>query len=452
MPEALAPPAVHLPASAGEALLQCVGEVFDRRLARPSPAPLAVGFSGGGDSLALLLATRAWAQAAGRPVLVLTVDHRINPDGVAWTRRAGSLCTELGVGFRALAWDGPKPQTGVQAAARRARHALMAVAAREAGAAVLLLGHTLDDLIEAAWMRGQGSSVGAPREWAPSPVWPEGRGVLLLRPLLAMRRAGLRRLLSASGLGWFEDPANADPRFLRSQARQELQASEILPGAAPGFGAAPGAEADAAGVVRIRRDSLCAAGPESGRRLLAMACVAAGGGERLPRTAPLERLRQRLCAGEGFAATLAGAQLEASGEIVITRDIGQARRLGVGPIPLLQGKPAVWDGRFEVMSRRPGSEARPLAGLMSRLDAASRAALAGLPIRARGALPAVVLADGTVTCPILAQGPWVFARSLVGGRLEAACGGIAREPAPAATHMAEWRSAPYLRPKSPQAV
>jgi tRNA(Ile)-lysidine synthase TilS/MesJ len=36
---------------------------------------VAVALSGGGDSLALLLASTAWASHVGRDLLVLTVDH-----------------------------------------------------------------------------------------------------------------------------------------------------------------------------------------------------------------------------------------------------------------------------------------------------------------------------------------------------------------------------------------
>jgi 3'-phosphoadenosine 5'-phosphosulfate sulfotransferase (PAPS reductase)/FAD synthetase len=40
---------------------------LDRRLRPDAAAPLAVGFSGGGDSLALLILTLDWARAHGRP-------------------------------------------------------------------------------------------------------------------------------------------------------------------------------------------------------------------------------------------------------------------------------------------------------------------------------------------------------------------------------------------------
>jgi tRNA(Ile)-lysidine synthase len=414
------PAAITDPAdAAGAAILDRIADILDRRLDRDSRAPLAVGFSGGGDSLALLLAARAWAARAGRPLLALTVDHGLNPSSAAWTHQAASVARRLGVRFQAMKWEGDKPASGLSAAARRARHTLLAEAAREAGASVLLFGHTLDDVREAAWMRGRGSSVGDPREWAPSPVWPEGRGVFLLRPLIGIGRMELRSLIGLSGLPWIEDPANADDRFLRSRARRAGLAAAVFASEAPG--PAGDFEVDAAGAVRLDRRAALDG------RLLAMACVVAGGGSRLPRSDEIERLRSRIGTGEQFAATLAGARLEAGESVTICRDPGgvrtEHRRLDPGQV-------TVWDGRFEIGSDRPGAAVRPLGGMMSALDKRSHERLRVFAPSARRALPALVQADGTVTCPILAQDAFGWARTLVSGRLEAACGRIAREPAP----------------------
>ena len=199
-----------------------VAAALDRRLRPAAAAPLAVGFSGGGDSLALLILTLDWARAHGRAVVALTVDHQLNPASAAWTAQAVAKARALGAQARALAWTGPKPGSGLSAAARAARHALLADAAREAGARVLLLGHTADDLAEAALMRAGGSTVPDPRDWSPSPAWPQGRGLFVLRPLLAARRGALRDWLAARGETWLDDPANDDPKSARARARARL--------------------------------------------------------------------------------------------------------------------------------------------------------------------------------------------------------------------------------------
>ncbi|MCG8442826.1 MAG: tRNA(Ile)-lysidine synthetase, partial [Caulobacterales bacterium] len=44
---------------------------------------MAVAFSGGGDSAALLLIARDWARASGRALVALIVDHDLRPDAAA---------------------------------------------------------------------------------------------------------------------------------------------------------------------------------------------------------------------------------------------------------------------------------------------------------------------------------------------------------------------------------
>jgi tRNA(Ile)-lysidine synthase len=404
---------------AGRRLLERCGAALERRLDPSSRAPVCVGFSGGSDSLALLLAARAWAQQAGRPVLALTVDHGLQPPSAAWTQDAGRTARRLGVGFRALVWQGSKPQTGLPAAARRARHALLAQAAREAGARVLLLGHTGDDLIEAERMREAGLSVGSPREWAPSPVWPEGRDIFLLRPLLEQRRADLRQILAEHRFSWIEDPANEDLRFARARARIHLPSPLEGEGSREGgYGAAPlprPLPLEGEGEFRASRDLFADPG------LLGIACVCAGGAERPPRRARTERLAGRIASGEAFTATLAGARIEVADNVLISRDPGRVRQV----MALAPGQEAVWDGRFLARSDR-ACVVRPLSGAMSRLPARERAALRAIPATARPGLP-LFQSGETVTCPILAQSAWASVRSLVGGRLAGACGRFARE-------------------------
>ncbi|PZQ62462.1 MAG: tRNA lysidine(34) synthetase TilS [Phenylobacterium zucineum] len=390
-------------------------DALDRRLLRDRPAPVAVALSGGGDSLALTLIADAWAREAGRELLILTVDHGLRPESRAWTASCRELAARLGRPFRVLAWDGDKPATGLPAAARAARHALLADAAREAGARVVLLGHTADDLAEAAAMRAAGSTTPSPREWSPSPAWPEGRGVFLLRPLLTAGRAELRDYLTALGERWVDDPANTDPRYARARARLAGAAQAAPDEPAPLELAAQARETF--GVITLARGALRAATPDDARRFVAMASVSAGGGDRLPATTRVAALAERLRGEDAVVATLAGARVEAdAAEVRLFREAGEVGRGGLREVEL----PGVWDGRFELGG---AGRVRRLHGLAGRLPRAQQAALRGVPAAARGALPAVIGDDGAVGCPALTGAP-----SLVGERLRTAAGLVAREP------------------------
>jgi tRNA(Ile)-lysidine synthase len=408
-------------------------EAFERRLRPDLSAPIAVGFSGGGDSLAALLAAKAWADRCGRALIVLTVDHRLQPASVAWTKFAAETAARLGVRFRPLAWEGDKPERGLPAAARDARHRLLAQAAREAGARAIVLGHTADDVLEAEVMRGWGSNLGRLREWSPSPVWPEGRDLFLLRPLLGERRAALRDWLAARGERWIDDPANLDSVQTRARARAQLAGGGEAPTLTLDDKAAAclarSVTAGAGGVLSLDRQALRTAAPGPLRRVLAVAALSAGGGCRPPRGPRLEALAARLTGPDRVSATLCGAKIVADdAQVLFARNAGEAARGGLQPLALPPGEMVVWDGRFEMIADRPGLTARPLGGLAARLAPAERRAVAVLRPLARPALPAVVGSDGRVSCSILAGG-CVQARDLVQGRMLAACGAISKEPA-----------------------
>ena len=403
-----------------------VHAILDRRLRRDSVAPLAVGLSGGGDSHALTLMTASWAREHGRRLVVLTVDHGLRPESRAWTEACSALACRLGLEFHALEWTGEKPARGLPAAAREARHRLLADAARALGARVILLGHTASDLDEAAAMRAEGSSTPSPREWSPSPAWPQGRDVFLLRPMLTLGRAEIRAWLETRGEGWIEDPSNIDLRFARARARasaapERLDASARLPGGLADL--ARTVATDAAGVLSIPRKALSAA---EAPRLIAAASLCAAGSSRPPRRDRLERLIAVLQGSEAVTTTLCGARIEADArEVRFMREPGEMARGGLADLELTG--PGVWDGRFEIVTSRP-ARVTALAGHAASLPDVQRRALRSFPAHARGALPAIIDDTGDVACPALTALEGVAVRPLALDRLLSACGVIDREP------------------------
>ena len=403
------------------------------RLDTTSAAPLALGLSGGGDSLALLGLVADWCARMGRPLLALTVDHGLSAESAAWTARAGRMAADVGASWRPLAWAGPKPSVGLPAAARAQRHARLAQAARQAGARVVLLAHTADDHAETEALRGgDAPAIGRLREWAPSPAWPEGRGVFLLRLLLGVSRAELRARLVGRGLDWVDDPANLDHRFARARLRaQGVGRSPPAQDPLAGFG-----EALADGRVILPRRRLVRGAPDALRSLAAaLACAAGAPGP--PRGRPLADLLDRLADGDPTSsttassatpviATLNGARVQAlDGEVVVGRDLG---REPPAEVALRPGEPEVWDGRFEAVASEPGWSVGAADGRLSRLPPAERLALSSLPPALRRAHP-VFLRDRHIRL----QPEGADLRALAPARFDAAIGRIATECALRAT-------------------
>ena len=186
---------------------------------------LAVGVSGGADSVALLCALHERSSQLG---LVLHVAHLHH--GLRGAEADGdlefvcALAAELGVPFQQARVDAgaeaERAGESIEEAARRLRYGwfrqLMASGEVEAVATA----HTQDDQAETvcakflrgAWTEGL-SGIHPTVEFA------EGR---IVRPLLGATRAEVEAYLKALGQGWREDSSNRDVAFTRNRIRHEL--------------------------------------------------------------------------------------------------------------------------------------------------------------------------------------------------------------------------------------
>jgi tRNA(Ile)-lysidine synthase len=203
---------------------------LDFALLRPGMR-LAVGLSGGADSVALL---RTLAERSRELGLVLHAAHLHH--GLRGAEADGDLefARELSVGLGITFHEArvdignesqANPQSGktaetLEEAARRVRYAwfreLMAAGKVDAVATA----HTLDDQAETvlgkflrgAWTEGLAGI---------SPVldFPEGR---ILRPLLSTTRGEVEKYLKSLGQTWREDSSNRHLTFTRNRIRHEL--------------------------------------------------------------------------------------------------------------------------------------------------------------------------------------------------------------------------------------
>ncbi|WP_417310668.1 tRNA lysidine(34) synthetase TilS [Devosia sp.] len=180
----------------------------------------ALAVSGGTDSLALLELTRQAAARTGRydAITVYAVDHGLRPEAADEAAFVLDTARRMGFAARGLRWEGAKPETGIQAAARAARYRLFAAAMAEDGAGQLLTAHHRDDQAETVLMRlAHGSGLtGLSGIHTHATV----DGCAIYRPLLGLGRADLAAVVAAAGLTPVDDPSNADPSYERVRWRQ----------------------------------------------------------------------------------------------------------------------------------------------------------------------------------------------------------------------------------------
>ena len=173
-----------------------------------------VAVSGGPDSVALLDLLAQTVDVHGQELVVAHVDHGIQPDSARVAEQVQALAQRYQLPFHGGRL-GLGPATG-ETRAREERYAWLEGLRLDLGAGFIFTAHHADDQIETVLMRVLAGS-GPAGLAGMAPV----RGPLL-RPLLSFRRAELLSHLEEAGLGWWLDPANSDPRHLRSWIRTAL--------------------------------------------------------------------------------------------------------------------------------------------------------------------------------------------------------------------------------------
>ena len=329
-------------------------------------AHVAFAVSGGPDSTALTLLARRWLDAAPESapqITVLTVDHRLRDTSAAEAAWVAHLAARLGFPHRILAWEGAKPKTGVQAAARSARYDLMTSFCRGRAIPAIATAHTLDDQAETFVMRlARGSGLDGLAAMA---VKSRRSGIDLLRPLLGVTRARLIDFLRAEGQDWIEDPSNRDKTYERVRVRGALAAAEKLGLARDSLAlsaARLGRARDALeqmtaeflaanltvhceGFGEMPLDTLLLAPEDVALRALARITLAFGGRAAPPQLAKIEAAYKKL-GRHPRTVTLGGCEIGLHGDrLTVAREFGRMDR---STHPLSPGERLLWDGRFTV--------------------------------------------------------------------------------------------------------
>ena len=177
-----------------------------------------VACSGGADSLALASAAVFEGHKLGLRVVGVTVDHGLQEGSADQADRVVSQLAALGVDETLTARVQVDVASGLgpEAAAREARYAVLEEVAARLGAAVVLLGHTLDDQAETVLLGlARGSGGRSLQGMRP------GFGVFA-RPLLGVRRADTVTACQVEGLVVWDDPHNRDPGYTRVRVRERV--------------------------------------------------------------------------------------------------------------------------------------------------------------------------------------------------------------------------------------
>ncbi len=209
-------------------------------------ACVAVAFSGGRDSTALLHATLVQARALSLQVVALHVHHGLVAGADAWLADVQRRCARwVRLGYplqlsHCRLEGSPGPGDSVEAWARRERYAALTRMAREAGATLVLLAHHRRDQAETFVLQALRGGGAAGLAAMPDAIVRDG--LTWARPWLGQPREAVEAYVRRHRLGFIDDDSNDDPRFARNRLRMEA-----WPALAAAF---PGAEDSLAAAAR----------------------------------------------------------------------------------------------------------------------------------------------------------------------------------------------------------
>lgn len=179
---------------------------------------LAVAVSGGADSLALVLMAKEQLSVYGYKIIALTVNHGLRQSAAIEAAYVANIMQQNDIEHHILIWQGNKPITGIEEAARTARYGLLKQWCDEHDISVLLVAHHLYDQVETFLMRLQRGSglqgLCSMREVS------DFRGLKIVRPLLQTKPQEMKEYLQRRKIKWIEDESNRDTKYLRNRIRK----------------------------------------------------------------------------------------------------------------------------------------------------------------------------------------------------------------------------------------
>lgn len=205
---------------------------------------VAVAYSGGRDSTALLHATLMAMRDQATSVVALHVNHGLSVHADAWEQHCRDQCDLWSTEGLLLAFEScrllTRPDAGdsIEAWARRERYAALGRLARSHGAEVVLLAHHRLDQAETLILQALRSAGVAGLAGMPRAI--EREGIHWMRPWLDIPRSAIDAYIRSQALSHIDDDSNSDERYARNRLRCRVWPAlvQAFPDAEPAFACA----------------------------------------------------------------------------------------------------------------------------------------------------------------------------------------------------------------------
>ena len=183
---------------------------------------LAIGVSGGPDSMALAAALIDYCTNAQKEFYILSVNHGLRDEAADEIKMIEEWAHDKNLTHKILRWEGEKPENGVMAAARQARYDLMAGFCAAQNISTLFIAHHADDQAETFLIRlAKGSGLDGLA--AMNDLRLMDSGINIARPFLDVPKQDLLKYCQEQGIPFVHDPSNDNKKYMRPRLRQSME-------------------------------------------------------------------------------------------------------------------------------------------------------------------------------------------------------------------------------------
>ncbi len=181
---------------------------------------VALSFSGGSDSLALLILLNSWIKKRDGILTLIHFNHKLRKESYLEAVFTKKLSKKFNLNFKILNWDNEKPKSAIMFKARHLRYKKIIDFCKKQKIITLMTAHHHNDSLETYLMRKERkfSTLGL----AGIPTRNNRDNVQILRPLINIGKERLIKTCNKYKYKWIEDSSNKNHRFERIRIRNSI--------------------------------------------------------------------------------------------------------------------------------------------------------------------------------------------------------------------------------------
>ena len=182
---------------------------------------IAVGVSGGVDSVALLMLVNNWIKMRRGSLTAVHFNHKIRKTSNLDVEFIKKLSSKLGIEYKILSWSGPIPDSSLMKKARDQRYEKILNYCKTKKIITFMTAHHLEDSVETYLMRK--SRKYATLGLAGIPTFNNRFFIQIFRPLLNVKKERLIKTCQRHRLTWIEDSNNLNKNFERVRVKEKIK-------------------------------------------------------------------------------------------------------------------------------------------------------------------------------------------------------------------------------------